>query len=477
MGEGPDLDRCAGVLVGLATGDALGAGYEFRRPPVGPAEMIGGGLGPWEPGEWTDDTQMALCIAEEAATGKLDPLAVAGRFLGWYRGHPKDVGIQTSAVLGASQTPADVRSRAEERFERYPRNSAGNGSLMRTAPVALSALGDDDRLVSLATEVSRLTHGDPLAMEACVLWCIAIDRAVRQGRLDGVYDGIGLLPAERQDFWRARVAEAHEGPPGRFAPNGFVVTAFQAALSAIWHTPVPKDQPCRHFADALQVAVRIGDDTDTVAAIAGSVLGARWGATAVPVAWRVRLHGWPGYRGADLVRLAVMASTAGVADGAGWPAADDLTSYYRQHWPAAPVAEPLEDDSGVVVANIFGASATAADVMVSLCRVGRDVPVAVERVEVALLDSDDPAANPNLDFVLSNLAAGIAAWRDQGKSVLIHCVQAERRTPAVAAAYLAHRLGVSGAEAWARVHRQLPASRPNSAFATALDRLWPQEPG
>src|ERR1700733_12069197 len=120
--------------------------------------MIGGGLGPWEPGEWTDDTQMALCIAEEAATGHLDALAVAGRFLDWYLGHPKDVGNQTAAVLGASETPADARSRAIEHFEHYPHNSAGNGSLMRTAPVALAALGDDTQLVALATEVSGLTH-------------------------------------------------------------------------------------------------------------------------------------------------------------------------------------------------------------------------------------------------------------------------------------------------------------------------------
>ena len=92
-------DRCAGVLLGLAAGDALGAGYELSTPPRGDARMKGGGLGHWEPGEWTDDTQMALCIAEEAATGHLDPRAVAGRFLDWYRSGPADVGAQTGAVL------------------------------------------------------------------------------------------------------------------------------------------------------------------------------------------------------------------------------------------------------------------------------------------------------------------------------------------------------------------------------------------
>src|SRR3984957_18665198 len=128
------LDRCAGVLVGLAAGDALGAGYEFDRvpPKIGRIGMIGGGLGPWEPGEWTDDTEMALCIAEVAASGRLDPLAVGQRFLDWYAGSPKDVGNQTAAVLGAAGTAGELPAVAVRHFAGHPRSSAGNGSLMRT---------------------------------------------------------------------------------------------------------------------------------------------------------------------------------------------------------------------------------------------------------------------------------------------------------------------------------------------------------
>lgn len=472
MGEGQNLDRCAGVLLGTAAGDALGAGYEFRAPPSGQAAMIGGGLGPWEPGEWTDDTQMALCIAAEAATGPIGIDAVASRFLEWSRQPPKDIGIQTAAVLRASSSPAELGQRAAQRFERHPESSAGNGSLMRTAPVALAALGDDRQLSTLATSVSALTHADPLAAEACVLWCIAIDRAIRESRLDGVYDGLELLAPQRRQFWRDRISEARAGPPGRFVPNGFVVTALQAALSAIWLTPIPEKQPCRHLHDALQAAVRIGHDTDTVAAIAGGLLGARWGATAVPIEWQTLLHGWPGYDSNDLVRLAVLIARGGKPDPSGWPAADDLTTYYDQHWRASPIAVPLHEDQGVIMANIWGANATSADIVVSLCRVGQTTPAAKKRVELMLLDSDDPKANPNLDFVLSDLAAAISGWRDSGKSVLVHCVQAERRTPAVAAAYLAQRLGISGTEAWERVRLQLPGSRRNSAFAAALERLW-----
>ena len=122
----------------------------------------------------------------------------------WCLAGPKDVGVSTGAVLAEADRicreadgadPADCcRGAAWAYFGAHPRGAAGNGSLMRTAPVALAHLGDDAAIARAATEVSGLTHGDPLAGEACVLWCIAIDRAVREARLDGVWDGLALLP-------------------------------------------------------------------------------------------------------------------------------------------------------------------------------------------------------------------------------------------------------------------------------------------
>ena len=109
------LDRAAGVLVGMAAGDALGAGYEFTAPPVKP-EMIGGGLGPWEPGEWTDDTQMALCIAEVTASGRLDATEVGERFLAWLHGGASDVGNQMRAVLGGAGHGGELSGRAAGYF-------------------------------------------------------------------------------------------------------------------------------------------------------------------------------------------------------------------------------------------------------------------------------------------------------------------------------------------------------------------------
>jgi ADP-ribosyl-[dinitrogen reductase] hydrolase len=302
----------AGALLGLAAGDALGAGYEFSTPEADTEiGMVGGGPFDWAPGEWTDDTQMALCIAEVAAAGPLDVDAVGRRFLDWYAGRPKDVGVQTSAVLGAAAgDPRQLAGAAAKHLAANPRSGAGNGSLMRTAPVALAHLGDDAGIVDAALAVSALTHGDRLAGEACVLWCIAIDRAVREGRLDGVDDGLAHLEPDRRLFWWERLREARTRPPGSFIPNGFVVTALQAAVAAIDQTPVPADDPPGHLAAALVAAVRIGHDTDTVAAIAGALLGARWGASAVPDDWRAVLHGWPGYRADDLVRLALQTAAA-----------------------------------------------------------------------------------------------------------------------------------------------------------------------
>jgi ADP-ribosylglycohydrolase len=469
-----ELDRAAGVLLGSAAGDALGAGYEFDQ--VGPAHpaMTGGGYLGWEPGQWTDDTEMAVCVAEEAATGSLDPVAVGSRFLDWFNGGPRDVGNQTRAVLSAPGSPALLPAEAAAHFRAHPHNSAGNGSLMRTGPVVLAGFGDDSKLKELARSVSELTHADPLTGDACVLWCAGIDRALREDRLDGARDGLALVPAGRREFWAAAIAEATTRPPSSFTPNGYVVTAFQAALASVLQTPIPTAQPCRHLQEALRTAVRVGHDTDTVAAIAGALLGARWGATAVPARWQAVLHGWPSYRAPDLVRLAVLAVSEGRDNPTTrWPSADDLSGYYEGAFPADPIHEALEDDDGVVVANWTGAAEVEADVAVSLCRVGRRQVHAPERVEVRLLDEDPPEANPNLDFILADLSEAIAAWRDEGKRVLVHCVQAERRTPAVAAAYLARRLGISGDEAFGRVRRVLPRARVNPSFRSSLERLWP----
>ncbi|MGQ0519786.1 MAG: ADP-ribosylglycohydrolase family protein, partial [Actinomycetota bacterium] len=473
--------RAAGALLGLAAGDALGAGYEFEPDPPPDPEMIGGGPFGFAPGEWTDDTQLAICIAEVAATGRLDPVAVGERFLAWFREGPRDVGNQTRAVLGHAGDGAALAGVAAAYLARNPHGAAGNGSLMRTAPVALAHLGDDAAIAEAARTISGLTHADPLAGDACVLWCIAVDRAVREARLDGIRDGLELLPRAARDRWTAHLDDAERQAPRAFRPNGFVVPALQGAYAAVRQTPVPASQPCAHLAGALRAAVHIGHDTDTVAAIAGSLLGARWGASAVPLDWRRQLHGWPGHGAGELRRLAVLTALRGQADSAGWPAADRLGTYYREAFPGEPIDVALPDDPGVRIGNMAGlgraGTGGAPDVAISLCRVGpADLPPGCAGHELFLVDSAAEGANPNLDFVLSDTARAIAGWREAGQTVFLHCVAGESRTPTVAAAYLAVRLGLPGAEALERVRKALPSARPNPAFVTALQRLWPARP-
>jgi ADP-ribosylglycohydrolase len=315
-------DRACGVLLATAVGDALGAGYEFG-PPLpddAPVTMRGGGGCNWAPGEWTDDTAMAIAIAEVAATGadlrSVDAQdQIVARWVGWSRTAP-DVGIQTSQVLGlvldggVSGAAAAALAASADLHERTG-HTAGNGSLMRTAPVALAYLDDPGGLAEAAMAVSALTHFDRSAGEACALWCLAIRHAILTGELDA-RAGLGYLPARTVDVWAARLVEAEKSRPRDFSSNGWVVEALQAAWCSIARRPHsdPGGDPRPGVSDAdllrmsLENAVRGGRDADTVAAIAGGLVGAALGASAVPEEWLRAIHGWPGYKAPDLIRLA-----------------------------------------------------------------------------------------------------------------------------------------------------------------------------
>jgi ADP-ribosyl-[dinitrogen reductase] hydrolase len=315
-------DRACGVLLATAAGDALGAGYEFG-PPLpddAPVRMCGGGACNWAPGEWTDDTAMAIAIAEVAATGadlrSVDAQdRIVARWVGWSRTAP-DVGIQTRQVLGqvldggVSGAAAAALAASADLHERTG-HTAGNGSLMRTAPVALAYLDDPGRLAQAAMAVSALTHYDRSAGEACVLWSLAIRHAVLTGELNPRV-GLEHLPVGSRGVWAARLDAAERLRPCDFSKNGWVVEALQAAWCAIVRTPYSGHGEDRGVgvSDAgrlrmsLEIAVRGGRDADTVAAIAGGLVGAAFGASAVSEDWRSAIHGWPGYDAADLVRLA-----------------------------------------------------------------------------------------------------------------------------------------------------------------------------
>ncbi|MHA3700626.1 ADP-ribosylglycohydrolase family protein [Jatrophihabitans sp. YIM 134969] len=441
-------DRTAGVLLATAAGDALGAPYEFGPPlaPSVPVAMTGGGSFGWEPGEWTDDTSMAVAIAELTAAGRSllevgTQDALVARWAGWARS-AKDVGNQTRAVLSVDSPSAATVGAAARSLHERTGHTGGNGSLMRTAPVALAYLDDPEALVEAASTISALTHVDPDAGEACVLWCLAIRHAVLTGGLD-VRVGLSALAPDRAAVWRERIEVAERSVPADFAHNGWVVEAFQAAWCAIHTTP--------GLVPGLEAAVRGGRDTDTVAAIAGGLLGAAHGASAVPAAWRRMLHGWPGLRARDLVQLGVRTV------GAGW-GAPDYAGY------ASPEVVPHPYDDGVLLGGVAALAALppSVDAVVSLCRVDPVmVPSTVaesNRLEVWLVDRPQPAENENLEFVVADTVEAVRALRAEGRIVFLHCVQAQVRTPLIAAAYGAAVRGVPLDTALADVASVLPSA-------------------
>ncbi len=240
----------------------------------------------------------------------------------------------------------------------------------------------------------------------------------------------------------------------------------QAAWSAIATTPVPADDPpasqfrCDHLRHSIEAAVRGGRDADTVAAIAGSLVGAAYGASAVPGEWRRGLHGWPGLRGRDLVALAT-ATVRGRAPGP--------VRYPRSSFPDANTLARHPYDDGVWLGGVDRLRSLPAgvDAVVSLCRVG-DVPDGVEQIDVCLIDSDLPEENLNLGAVLHDTVVLIERLRAEGRTVLLHCVQAQSRTPTVAALYGMRRCGVSAEVALSDIKGVLRNSQPNAAFRAAL---------
>jgi ADP-ribosylglycohydrolase/protein-tyrosine phosphatase len=472
-------DRVEGVLLGAAAGDALGAPYEFG-PPRGPeleVAMVGGGV--WERGEWTDDTAMAIAIAEVAATGAdlrdaSAQDAIVARWHEWSR-DAKDVGIQTGSVLRAAArdgqiTAAHARAESAKLHERSGR-TAGNGSLMRTAPVALAYLDDEDAMVAAARAISELTHYDPDAGDACVLWCCAIRYAVHVGLLDARI-GLRHIDSSRREVWSQRLDEAESARPADFENNGWVVAALQAAWSAIVTTPIPADDPVRgvfradHLRLALDAAVRCGNDTDTVAAIAGALLGAAHGASAVPLEWRTLLHGWPGITAHDLVALACAIERKGKPDGFDYSYSGSPIDTFAYH----------PHDEGVLLGGIgiLRQLPDDVDAVVSLCRLAdKDMRHDMPHTEVRLIDNPEPDENPHLDFVLLDTVRLIEQLRAEGRTVLVHCVAAYSRTPTVAALYGARLRNISADEALDDIQAALPGAYPNPAFRKALRRLAP----
>ena len=462
------LDRAVGTVLASAAGDALGSQYEFG-PSLSDevAPEFGRGCFGHGIGEWTDDTSMAMPILQTLARGdSLDDAGTRGRIVGEWKEWSRtalDVGSQTRAVLGMLPTKAaeDAALSASRAVHDRTGRSGGNGALMRTGPVALGYLDRSPAdLAAAAARIARLTHWESDNADACALWCLAIRHAVLTGELD-VHAQVAHLPADRQARWRALIGEtlAPGAHPRDFSQgNGWVVKAFQAALAAV--------AGATSLNDALERAVRGGNDADTVAAITGSLAGAVAGGSAVPLVWKRLLNGWPGIDANELVRLAALATRHGESDREGWPLAERAPVFERSDFL---FSHPHDD--GVWIGSIAALDRLPAEVhaVVSLCRVGTtQVPATLESVQVWLVDQ--PGRNDNLDFVLTQAADALASLRAEGKGVLLHCAEGRSRTSAVAALYGARHRGVELDRAWDDVQRVLPGFAPQRFLRDSVKR-------
>jgi ADP-ribosyl-[dinitrogen reductase] hydrolase len=299
-------DRARGVLIGLACGDALGRPVEFATPARierehgRVTEMLGHGTHGQPAGTLTDDTEMALCIANSLVErGRFDAEDIARRFLAWYERGPFDIGLMTRGSLERIRDGESWNWAGELEWAQRPEGqNAGNGSVMRTGPLAVAYAGEPGRLLTASVDASRITHADP----RCTLGCAVLDltiAAAMQGREAPLAVALDILAELESSVQRTipvpreatldlegglprELRSALEGLPGGVAPGqlsngGYVVDTLQTAL----YDALQADSA----EAAIVTAVNRGGDTDTIGAVAGAVAGARFGASSLPDRW------------------------------------------------------------------------------------------------------------------------------------------------------------------------------------------------
>jgi ADP-ribosylglycohydrolase len=286
------IERYRGCLLGLAAGDALGTTLEFRPPgsfsPID--DVVGGGPFGLKPGQWTDDTSMALCLAESLIECLgFDPADQMERYVRWYRqGHLSSAGWCFD--IGGTTRSALLRYMNDRNPYAGPTGptTAGNGSIMRLAPVPLFHAGSPAEAVARAADSSRTTHGAAEAVDACRYLAGLLVGAVRGASKEELLsDHYAPVPGLWNDAPLAtRIAEVASGSfrrrdPPEIRGTGYVVESLEAALWAFDRST--------NFRDGALLAVNLGDDADTTGAVYGQLAGAYYGEQAIPQPWRDRL--------------------------------------------------------------------------------------------------------------------------------------------------------------------------------------------
>ena len=286
------LERYRGCLLGLAVGDALGTTLEFKPPgsftPLD--DMVGGGPFDLEPGQWTDDTSLALCLAESLIERRcFDPVDQLERYLSWREtGHLSSTGI----CFDIGITTRDAISRFNLTREPFPgptgAQSAGNGSIMRLAAIPMFYAANPDEAIRMSGQSSKTTHGATEAVDGC---------RYLGGLLVGALNGVskdellsaGYSPVD--NFWTeyplsGLINEIAQGSfkyrePPEIKGQGYVVKSLEAALWAFDRSS--------SYREGCLMAVNLGDDADTTAAVYGQLAGAFYGEPSIPEDWRSKL--------------------------------------------------------------------------------------------------------------------------------------------------------------------------------------------
>jgi len=286
------MPRYRGSLLGLAVGDALGTTLEFRAPgtfaPL--TDLVGGGPFRLKPGEWTDDTSMALCLAASLIERRgFDPADQMARYLRWYRegylsstGTCFDIGNTVRAALLTFERTGEPSAGAT-----HPR-SAGNGSIMRLAPMPLFFARHPEQAIYLSGESSRTTHGLPVCVDSCrylgALIVGAVNGASKEELLSerfspvpGYWERYPLAPLIDE----IAMGSFKRRQPPEIQGSGYVVRSLEAALWALYNGT--------SFQEGCLMAVNLGDDADTTGAVYGQLAGALFGEEGIPEKWKGKL--------------------------------------------------------------------------------------------------------------------------------------------------------------------------------------------
>jgi ADP-ribosyl-[dinitrogen reductase] hydrolase len=477
-------DRFTGAFLGLASGDALGAPAEFLSQADLQArfghltEMVGGGV--WKPGEWTDDTGMALCVAEGILEAPGDPVTAIGeRFIDWAK-TAKDVGNTISSAIRGFDGSWALASQSTPQAKIG--KAAGNGSLMRTLPVALAYPSREDMLRQSA-RVSAMTHWDPQAEVSCSVYCLWV-RSILEGEdpaaawAHALEDGRAFASGGSATpetpgpsplppgFWE-RLEAIPEKALDELQPTGYagyVVECLEAAVNRVLAEETAEQ--------AIVSLVNLAGEADTMAAVAGGVAGAFFGVQGLPERWLDALHERQRieeagrklatlrheqvYEKLGLPELAFGRAGKGLLAGRNLLTGEDVTTLL-DHGVSAVL--DLREETEWSRPRVYGREAIAA---LEWC--------GVPRLNVAIPDGAPPR-DEDLDRACEFLSRHTHTDSAGQGSVYIHCRAGLERTGAVLVAWVARRDGLDYESALERVRQEGWWVKPLGAQAAAV-KAW-----